>query len=79
MPMRNDDLSARRGSTLYIWTPEDKAFWEREGEAIAKINPLDFRAGAFPGLCHLASLERGGGQPARTRPASPTQPTSCSG
>jgi NNP family nitrate/nitrite transporter-like MFS transporter len=29
---------ARRGRTLTIWTPEDKAFWEREGEAIAKIN-----------------------------------------
>ena len=24
--------------TLDIWTPEDKDFWEREGEAIAKIN-----------------------------------------
>ena len=21
-----------------MWTPEDKAFWEREGEAIAKLN-----------------------------------------
>ena len=21
-----------------IWTPEDKAFWEREGEAVAKLN-----------------------------------------
>ena len=29
---------ARRGRVLSIWTPEDKAFWEREGEAIAKIN-----------------------------------------
>lgn len=28
----------REGHTLTIWTPEDKAFWEREGEAIAKIN-----------------------------------------
>ena len=28
----------RRGSTLKIWTPEDKAFWEKEGEAIAKLN-----------------------------------------
>jgi len=27
---------ARR--TLEIWTPEDKHFWEQEGEAIAKIN-----------------------------------------
>ena len=26
------------GRTLQIWTPEDKAFWEREGEAIAKLN-----------------------------------------
>ena len=29
---------ARTGRTLNIWTPEDKAFWEREGDAIAKIN-----------------------------------------
>lgn len=29
---------AKRGRTLHIWTPEDKAFWEREGEAIAKLN-----------------------------------------
>ncbi|MEK8031498.1 MFS transporter [Ideonella sp. DXS29W] len=29
---------ARKGRTLQIWTPEDKAFWEREGEAIAKLN-----------------------------------------
>mgnify|MGYP001255428543 CR=1 FL=1 len=28
----------RRGRTLTIWTPEDKSFWEREGEAVAKIN-----------------------------------------
>ncbi|MDF1482782.1 NarK family nitrate/nitrite MFS transporter [Extensimonas sp. H3M7-6] len=28
----------RPGRTLTVWTPEDKAFWEREGEAIAKIN-----------------------------------------
>lgn len=30
--------SGRQGRTLTVWTPEDKAFWEREGEAIAKIN-----------------------------------------
>ncbi len=29
---------ARRGRVLQTWTPEDKAFWEQEGEAIAKIN-----------------------------------------
>src|SRR5262252_774302 len=23
---------------LQIWTPEDKAFWEREGKAIAELN-----------------------------------------
>ncbi len=28
----------RTGRTLHIWTPEDKAFWEREGDAVAKIN-----------------------------------------
>lgn len=30
--------AARRPRVLKIWLPEDKAFWEREGEAIAKIN-----------------------------------------
>ncbi len=28
----------RPGRTLTIWTPEDKAFWEREGDAVAKLN-----------------------------------------
>ena len=28
----------RGGRVLTVWTPEDKAFWAREGEAIAKIN-----------------------------------------
>jgi len=28
----------RAGRILKVWTPEDKAFWSREGEAIAKIN-----------------------------------------
>ncbi|MCD6672305.1 MAG: NarK family nitrate/nitrite MFS transporter [Burkholderiaceae bacterium] len=31
-------VRARPGSLLTIWTPEDKAFWVREGEAIAKLN-----------------------------------------
>ncbi len=30
--------SSRRARVLTIWTPEDKAFWEREGDAIAKLN-----------------------------------------
>ena len=30
--------TARPGKLLTIWTPEDKKFWEREGEAIARIN-----------------------------------------
>ncbi len=29
---------ARPGGTLSVWTPEDKAFWEAEGQAIAKLN-----------------------------------------
>ena len=29
---------ARPGSVLHVWTPEDKAFWAREGEAIAQLN-----------------------------------------
>ncbi len=28
----------RRGRVLTVWTPEDQAFWAREGEAIAKLN-----------------------------------------
>ncbi|HEY9447744.1 MAG TPA: nitrate/nitrite transporter, partial [Burkholderiales bacterium] len=27
-----------QGRVLTIWTPEDKAFWEREGKAIANLN-----------------------------------------
>ena len=30
--------SGRQGRLLTLWTPEDKNFWEREGEAVAKIN-----------------------------------------
>jgi NNP family nitrate/nitrite transporter-like MFS transporter len=30
--------SRPRGRVLSVWTPEDKAFWEKEGEAIAKLN-----------------------------------------
>ncbi len=29
---------ARQGRVLTLWTPEDKAFWEREGQAVAKLN-----------------------------------------
>jgi NNP family nitrate/nitrite transporter-like MFS transporter len=29
---------AKQGRVLDVWTPEDKAFWEKEGEAIAKLN-----------------------------------------
>ena len=29
---------SRPGRVLTVWTPEDKHFWEREGEAIAKLN-----------------------------------------
>ncbi len=36
--MNAPTMSARHGRTLQIWTPEDKAFWEQQGEAIAKIN-----------------------------------------
>ncbi|MBI4195709.1 MAG: NarK family nitrate/nitrite MFS transporter [Betaproteobacteria bacterium] len=33
IPLRN-----RIGRVLTIWTPEDKAFWQREGRAIANLN-----------------------------------------
>ncbi|MGD9945334.1 MAG: MFS transporter, partial [Burkholderiaceae bacterium] len=36
--MSSHSSQIRPGRTLEIWTPEDKAFWEREGEAIAKLN-----------------------------------------
>jgi MFS transporter, NNP family, nitrate/nitrite transporter len=36
--MTSRPLTSQRGRTIHIWTPEDKAFWEREGEAIAKLN-----------------------------------------
>lgn len=29
---------ARKGRLLTLWTPEDKQFWAREGEAVAKLN-----------------------------------------
>ena len=34
----NGSGTPRPRRVLTIWTPEDKAFWEREGEAVAKIN-----------------------------------------
>jgi NNP family nitrate/nitrite transporter-like MFS transporter len=38
--MESQAISTRLkfGSVLDIWTPEDKAFWEREGKAIANLN-----------------------------------------
>ncbi|WP_374588975.1 NarK family nitrate/nitrite MFS transporter [Ideonella dechloratans] len=36
--MSTTSLGARQGRTLTHWNPEDKAFWEREGEAVAKLN-----------------------------------------
>ncbi len=33
-----DATRARPGGVLHVWTPEDKAFWAREGEAIARLN-----------------------------------------
>ncbi len=36
--MTEQTLPARRGRVLTLWTPEDKAFWETQGQAIAQIN-----------------------------------------
>ena len=36
--MTSTHAGARPGSTLTVWTPEDKAFWESQGQAIAKLN-----------------------------------------
>jgi len=33
-----DVTRTRPGGVLHVWTPEDKAFWAREGEAIARLN-----------------------------------------
>ena len=38
MSASNPAAPARTGRTLHLWTPEDKTFWEREGEAVAKLN-----------------------------------------
>ena len=36
--MSAEAMPQPRGRVLKIWTPEDKAFWEKEGEAIARLN-----------------------------------------
>lgn len=36
--MATQAMRSRRGRLIEIWTPEDKAFWEQEGEAVAKLN-----------------------------------------
>ncbi|MBT9608501.1 MAG: NarK family nitrate/nitrite MFS transporter [Aquabacterium commune] len=36
--MTTTHTGARPGSTLTVWTPEDKSFWESQGQAIAKLN-----------------------------------------
>ncbi|WP_332813956.1 NarK family nitrate/nitrite MFS transporter [Ramlibacter sp.] len=39
MPTTSPPRSTRAARrTLHLWTPEDKAFWEQEGQAIARIN-----------------------------------------
>ena len=36
--MSTPTTSGRQGRLLTLWAPEDKSFWEREGEAVAKLN-----------------------------------------
>ena len=36
--MSANTIPKRAGRLITLWTPEDKAFWEREGEAVAKLN-----------------------------------------
>ncbi len=38
MTARSEALRANLGKTLVIWTPEDKDFWVRQGQAIANLN-----------------------------------------
>ncbi len=51
--------------TLTLWTPEDKAFWEQQGRAIANINLWISVPALF--LRGVAAVERGGGEPERAR------------
>ncbi|WP_312757213.1 NarK family nitrate/nitrite MFS transporter [Pulveribacter sp.] len=37
-PANAPSARPRQGRLLTFWTPEDKHFWEREGEAVAKLN-----------------------------------------
>ncbi len=37
-PANAPSARPRQGRLLTLWTPEDKHFWEREGEAVAKLN-----------------------------------------
>ncbi|MDP3138906.1 MAG: MFS transporter [Burkholderiaceae bacterium] len=36
--MSNTPTPGRSGHVLTLWTPEDKNFWEQQGQAIAKLN-----------------------------------------
>ena len=36
--MNSRDDAPKRGKVLEVWTPEDKEFWQQQGEAIAKLN-----------------------------------------
>ncbi|MBN9402841.1 MAG: nitrate/nitrite transporter, partial [Burkholderiales bacterium] len=38
MSLSDASPKARRGRLLTVWTPEDRAFWAREGNAIANVN-----------------------------------------
>jgi NNP family nitrate/nitrite transporter-like MFS transporter len=38
MTTQSIPAAGRRERVLSVWTPEDKRFWEQEGEAIARIN-----------------------------------------
>ncbi|HEU5282606.1 MAG TPA: nitrate/nitrite transporter, partial [Burkholderiales bacterium] len=31
-------IRSKLGRVLTVWTPEDREFWQREGQAIANIN-----------------------------------------
>ena len=75
---RRNDRSLRHGRVLTIWTPEDKAFWEREGKPIATLQPVDLRSCAVPGLRGLEVWSVVARRTCR-RSASSTPPTSCSG
>ena len=65
--MTAETIPSTRGRVLKVWTPEDKAFWEQQGKAIAQLNLWISVPCAVPGLRGVAAVERGRREPERAR------------